>query len=174
MKLVASETMSPRSPTEIIQSEQPEELESYLNLSSFMPYKLNLLAHLVSRGIARIYEERHRLSAAQWRVMAAVAEQPGITAQEVVEVTPMDKVTVSRSVAALSETGLLQRQASKTDGRLALLSLTADGSQIYQQISPKALDYSELLQQSLSRDERQLYLDLTARLIDAATAIANQ
>ena len=106
----------------------------YLELSSFMPYRLNQLAHLVSRGIANIYEDRHGLTAAQWRVMAAVAETPGITAQKVVEMTPMDKVTVSRAVAALCEMELLQRTASKTDGRVALLSLTTDGINIYQQI----------------------------------------
>lgn len=136
-----------------------------------MPYRLNQLAHLVSRGIANIYEDRHGLTAAQWRVMAAVAETPGITAQKVVELTPMDKVTVSRAVAALCEMELLQRTASKTDGRVALLSLTTDGINIYQQIFPKAVDYTEQLQQSLSQDERDMYLYLTSKLINAANSI---
>ena len=164
--------MSTRFPIRTKQTDQDTDLESNLDLNSFLPYRLNLLAHLVSRGIATIYEDRHGLTAAQWRVLAAVAEQPGITAQKVVEMTPMDKVTVSRAVAVLCEMVLVQRQASKTDGRLALLSLTIDGGQIYQQIFPKALDYSDLLQQGLSRDERELYLNLTNKLIDAARAIA--
>ena len=148
--------------------------DSFLDLDSFMPYQLNLLAHLVSRGIASIYEDRHGLTAAQWRVMAAVAERPGITARKVVEMTPMDKVSVSRAVAALCDAELVQRQASKTDGRLALLSLTAEGARIYQHVCPKALAYSNLLQQSLSQNERNLYLKLTSKMIKAATAIADQ
>lgn len=139
-----------------------------------MPYRLNLLAHLVSRGIATLYEQRHALSPAQWRVMAAVAEWPGITAQQVVEKTPMDKVTVSRAVAVLCEMELLQRQASKADGRLALLLLTADGNRIYQQIAPRALRYSDLLQQNLNPDERELYLELTDKLINSARALTDQ
>ena len=166
--------MNAQVPIRTKQTDQAADLESNLDLNTFLPYRLNLLAHLVSRGIATIYEDRHGLTAAQWRVMAAVAEQPGITAQEVVEMTPMDKVTVSRAVAVLCEMELVQRQASRTDGRLALLSLTIDGGRIYQQIFPKALDYSDLLQRGLNRDERELYLKLTARLIDSARAIAGQ
>ena len=125
----------------------------------------------MSRGIASVYEDQHGLTAAQWRVMAAVAEQPGTTAQMVVEITPMDKVTVSRAVAALCEMELLQRQASKTDGRLALLSLTKAGRNINRQIYPRALDYAEQLQQGLTPDERDLYLKLTVKLINSACAI---
>ena len=146
-------------------------LETNLDLNAFMPYRLQQLAHLVSRGIADLYEDHHGLTAAQWRVMAAVAENPGITAQKVVDMTPMDKVSVSRAVAALCEMALLQRKASDSDGRLALLSLTTDGARIYQQIFPKALDYAEQLQQSLTQNEQKIYLRLTSRLIDSARAI---
>lgn len=163
--------MDSKLPLDKQESGQPEANSPYLELGTFMPYRLNQLAHLVSRGIATIYEERHGLTAAQWRVMAAVAERPGLTAQKVVAITPMDKVTVSRAVAALCEMDLLQRNASKTDGRVALLSLTTDGANIYQQIFPKALKYADQLQQGLSQDERELYLTLTSRLINAANAI---
>jgi len=143
-----------------------------LNLASFMPYRLNLLAHLVSRGIAGIYEDRYGLTAAQWRVMAAVAEQPGLTAQQVVAITPMDKVTVSRAVAALCESKLLQRQASSTDGRIALLSLTENGEEIYHQIAPQAQDFANSLQQQLDLREREQFLALIDRLIEAAMELA--
>jgi DNA-binding MarR family transcriptional regulator len=142
------------------------------DLQAFMPYRLNQLAHLVSRGIAGLYEDQHGLTPAQWRVMAAIAEQPGITAQQVVTMTPMDKVKVSRAVSVLSELGLLERHASNNDGRVALLSLTRKGLKIYRQIAPRAQDYSERLQNRLSEQERQVYLQLTARLIESARELA--
>jgi DNA-binding MarR family transcriptional regulator len=146
---------------------------SILELSAFLPYRLNMLAHLVSQGIAAIYEDRFGLTAAQWRVMAAVAEYPGITAQKVVELTPMDKVTVSRAVAVLTEKELMERRGSQTDGRVALLSLTREGQGIYRQIAPEAVAYSNRLQQCLTESEREAYLELTKNLISAARTMTN-
>lgn len=154
-------------------AERPGDQEPVLELGAFMPYRLNMLAHLVSQGIAVIYEDRFGLTAAQWRVMAAVAENPGITAQKVVELTPMDKVTVSRAVAVLSEKELMERRGSQSDGRVALLSLTGEGQRIYRQIAPQALAYSARLQQCLSESERKAYLHLTRKLINAARELAD-
>jgi len=63
--------------------------------------------------------------------MAAVAERPGRTANEVVAITPMDKGIVSRAVKALLDKGMLARKASNEDGRLGHLFLTARGEKKY-------------------------------------------
>jgi DNA-binding MarR family transcriptional regulator len=139
-----------------------------LELESFLPYRLSLLADLVGRGISEAYRERHGLTTAQWRVLAAVAEYPGITAQRVVAMTPMDKVMVSRAVAALSEKRLLSRAASREDGRMSLLELTREGRRIYRAVAPRAAAYAEALQSGLSDAERREFHRLAGRLIKAA------
>ncbi|MEM9300888.1 MAG: MarR family winged helix-turn-helix transcriptional regulator [Pseudomonadota bacterium] len=142
--------------------------EPALDLERFLPYRLSLLAHLVGKGISEAYRTKHGLSTAQWRVLAAVAEHPGITAQRVVAMTPMDKVMVSRAVAALSDQGLVERRASTADGRKSLLGLTGSGRRIYRAIAPRARAYAEALQEELSEAERAQLEVLTGRLIDAA------
>ncbi len=145
-----------------------------LELETFLPYRLSLLAHLVSHGISSAYEARHGISPAQWRVMAAVAEQPGITAQRVVSRTPMDKVKVSRAVAGLSEQGLLRRSASPRDGRASLLTLTAAGKRVYEDIRPRAEAYAERLLEVLSPAERESLQDMLGRLVVAARGLGER
>jgi DNA-binding MarR family transcriptional regulator len=151
----------------------PLDEQRVLQLDSFLPYRINLLAHLVSQGIGSTYKDRFGLSAAQWRVLAAVAQYPRITAQRVVELTPMDKVKVSRAVAALSEMGLLSRHASPRDGRVALLELTDQGWNIYSEIEPQARQYAEQLARALTPEQQRQYLELTAKLIESAVQLGD-
>lgn len=110
-----------------------------IRLDEFLPYRLAVLTHRLSRLLARVYEDRHGLSAPQWRVMAAVAEHPGRTAQDVVRMTPLEKATVSRAVSALIARGLLRREADDRDGRSSRLTLTAEGERLYADIAPAVL-----------------------------------
>ena len=90
-------------------------------------YKVAVLADLVAKRVARIAAREAGVSLAQWRVLAALADRPGRTAREVVDVTPMDKGMVSRAVTALAERGLVERRADGADARRVFLTLTEAG-----------------------------------------------
>ena len=91
--------------------------DDILRLDSNVPYQISVLSHRIARETAAITERHGGLNISQWRVMAAVAERPGRTANEVVAITPMDKGIVSRAVKALLDKGMLARKASNEDGR---------------------------------------------------------
>lgn len=110
-----------------------------IRLHDFLPYRLAVLSQRLSAELAAVYEHQHGLSAPQWRVMAAVAERPGRTAQEVVRMTPMEKATVSRAVSAMIERGLMRREADDRDGRSSRLALTESGKSLYALIAPAVL-----------------------------------
>lgn len=97
-------------------------------------YQVSVLADKIARRVTQVVAEAGGLSLSQWRVLAAVADKPGRTATDVVEVTPMDKVLVSRAVRALVERGLLRREASQQDGRVSHLALTAPGQALYHRL----------------------------------------
>ena len=105
-----------------------------LILGEFLPYRLSLLANTVSASLAEEYERRFRLPIPQWRVMAVLGLEPGLSAQEVCERTAMDKVTVSRAVAALVRAGRVVRRIDAADRRRAHLRLSARGESVYAQI----------------------------------------
>ncbi len=94
-------------------------------------YKVTVLADLVARRVGAVVHDVCGLNLSQWRVIAAIADDPGCTATVVVQRTPMDKGIVSRAVSTLVARGLVERRASPDDGRLSHLWLTTEGARVY-------------------------------------------
>lgn len=107
-----------------------------LQLDSYWPYQVVVLADRISRRTAAIVKDKADLNLSQWRVLAAIAEKPGRTANDVVRVTPMDKGIVSRATKGLLAAGLLRREASQEDGRVSHLYLTVSGGALYARLLP--------------------------------------
>lgn len=137
---------------------------SAISLASHLPYQITLLAHRIARRTSAILGARTGLNLSQWRVLAAVAEAPGRTANEVVAVTPMDKGVVSRAVKSLLEMRLLARKASDEDGRLSLLFLTAKGRKTYGALAAEIRTIEDDLLGALSDDEARALRGLITRL----------
>ena len=143
-----------------------------LRLREFLPYRLSVLANTVSGTIAETYAEQFSISIREWRVIAIIAEEEGLTARDIVGRTAMDKVAVSRAVSRLIEKGHLRRTASPTDGRATHLYLTAKGRNVYDKVSPRALAYEDTLLRELSAADRKMLDRLLTLLTDRASALA--
>ena len=125
-----------------------------LLLERFLPYRLSVLSNLVSGRIAAHYSERFDLRIPEWRVLAVLAQEPGLSAAEVAERTAMDKVAVSRAVAALQRTGRLERAMDARDRRRSRLRLSAAGAEVYRQVVPVARRLEHDLLDALAPDDR--------------------
>ncbi len=108
-----------------------------IRLDDFWAYQVVVLADRVSRYTLDIVKTEANLNQSQWRVLAAIADQPGRSSAEVTAVTPMDKTLVSRAVASLLESGLIKRTPSQKDKRSAALEMTKLGTDRYALISAK-------------------------------------
>ncbi|MDE2462944.1 MAG: winged helix-turn-helix transcriptional regulator [Alphaproteobacteria bacterium] len=129
-----------------------------LVLDGFLPYRLSVLTNHVSSALASRYAEDFSLSAAEWRVMAALGGSAGLSASEVCLRTAMDKVQVSRAVANLVENGRVVRRADAEDGRVTRLTLSAAGRAVYDEIVPRAKEFEARLVSVLTSEE-QVALD---------------
>ena len=145
--------------------------ETPLRLETFLPYRLSVLANAVSRAIAARYEDEFGLTIPEWRVMALLGASPGLTATEVADATPMDKVAVSRAVRALSHAGRLTATADGADGRRQRLALTPAGMSVYRRIVPLALGLEAQLLSDLSAGDRAALSRVMARLEAAAAGL---
>ena len=144
-----------------------------LDLEKFLPYRLSVLAQLVSESLHDLYAGPHGLSVTQWRVMAALGRFAPLTASEVGQRIVMDKVAVSRAVASLMKRGLVERSADLDDRRRASLHLTRHGRAIHAEIVPLALKYEADLYQALSTEERQTLNGLCDSLLAHAKLLRN-
>ncbi len=134
-----------------------------LRLRHFLPYRLSLASNAVSDRVAHVYQARFGLKIPEWRVIAVVAEQASATQAALVAATQMDKMTISRAVAALVERGLLAR-ARASDRRTLELALTAEGEALYAEIAPLALGIEAELLEGFSPAERTQLMALLQRL----------
>ena len=125
-----------------------------LHLEKFLPYRLSVLSNTVSSAIAAAYFMNFGLSIPEWRVMAVLAANPGLSAAEVTARTAMDKVAVSRAVATLLAAGRLRRTTAAADRRRTHLELTTAGVRVYARVVPLALDYERDLMTPLSKRDR--------------------
>ena len=127
---------------------------STLNLRQFLPYQLSIVTNRISASFARLYSERFNLTIPEWRVMAVLGQQPGLSADEVCSETEMEKVPVSRAVSKLLDKRLLKRNFSGRDRRRSILCLSEAGYGMYAQIVPLALAYEAELKAVLTAEEQ--------------------
>jgi DNA-binding MarR family transcriptional regulator len=135
-----------------------------LELDRFLPYRLSVLSNIVSTAIAGAYRDRFGLTIPEWRVMAVLAMNPGLSAAEVAQRTAMDKVAVSRAVASLLTQRRIARQVAHADRRRSLLKLAPAGRRVYSQVIPFALAYERELIAPLSRRDLEM-LDRAIRIL---------
>ncbi len=124
-----------------------------LTLARFLPYRLNVAATVVSDGLAELYGARFGISVPEWRIVATLGEFCQMTAKQIAAHTRMNKVKVSRAVAALDDKGMLDRKANSEDRREEFLSLSAKGDDAYSEIAPMALAYQKSITDLLTPDD---------------------
>ena len=142
-----------------------------LRLDAFIPYRLSVTSNLVSETIASAYQALFGLSIPEWRLIAVIAEDAGITQQQVGRRTRMDKVTVSRATIALVDRGLVERQPHASDRRSQSLHLSAAGRALYAQVAPKALELEREIFASFDPAEVAAFADMLLRIQDATLAV---
>jgi DNA-binding MarR family transcriptional regulator len=135
-----------------------------LELEKFLPYRLSVLAQLVSESLHDLYAGPFDLAVTEWRVMAALGRFAPLTASEVGQRIVMDKVAVSRAVARLEQRGLVERTTDRADRRRVPLRLSAKGRAVHARIVPLALEYQAKLYAALTPEERCQFDALSDRL----------
>jgi DNA-binding MarR family transcriptional regulator len=146
--------------------------DNNLRLASFLPYRLSITSNAVSEMIASRYQALFGLSVAEWRLVAVIAEQSGITQQEIGRFTRMDKVTVSRAAMALAERGIVHRLPNEDDKRSKRLTLSKIGEQLYASIAPLAIGMERDIFACLSAEERATLAELLGRVDASVDALA--
>jgi DNA-binding MarR family transcriptional regulator len=135
-----------------------------LRLEHFVPYRLSVLTNTVSTAIAGAYAQRFGLSIPQWRVIAVLGLEPGLSAAEVADRTAMDKVAVSRAVSSLLRSRRVVRAMANSDRRRSVLKLSHQGESVYWRVVPFARRYETQLLAELSARERAHLDRLLSRL----------
>jgi DNA-binding MarR family transcriptional regulator len=140
-----------------------------LKLEEFLPYRLNVLAALVSQALSSIYADRYGIGVPEWRVLVTLGEFGMMTGKAVGTHSHMHKTKVSRAVALLEKRKLVSRRVNRADMREAFLSLTPSGRAMYEELAPIALEFAARLFEVLDASDR-IGFDRSVRCLTARSA----
>ena len=110
------------------------------------------------------------LTPEQWTVLAELVEHGTVYQRELAENTFKDAPTVSRIIELLVNRGYISRKADKEDRRRFLVSLTGEGSKIYERSAPILYEARKLGWKGLSDLD---YDNLTRILTKISSNIGN-
>ena len=101
-------------------------------------FKLVRVVNLTARPFSESIGRANRISINEWRVLLVLASHPGIAAREVAVHTGLDKMTVSRAIAALGRQRRIIKRIDAADKRRTRLWLNASGQRVYERIGVSA------------------------------------
>jgi DNA-binding MarR family transcriptional regulator len=139
------------STAEAAPAEQP-----LLELQDFLPHRLNVLSSLVSQALTRVYG-RYGIGIPEWRVLVSLGQFGVMTGKAIGTRTHMHKTKVSRAVAQLEQRKFLTRRSNRDDLREAFLSLTPAGRAVYEELAPRALEFTDRLSEVVAPGDRAAF-----------------
>ncbi len=126
-----------------------------LQLTKFLPYRLNRISSRLSELGSLIYCDNFNLTVPEWRTLVTVGEFGQASAKQISQDTAMDKTKVSRAVRSLEQKHWLQRQNDPLDRRIEILTLTSAGEDVLKNLCPRMLEFETSIIAKLSPDDRK-------------------
>jgi DNA-binding MarR family transcriptional regulator len=130
-------------------------------------FKLVRVVNLTARPFVETLARTHQLSLNEWRVMVVLASHPGVAARDLADATGLDKMSVSRAIAALARRRRLLKQTDPKDARRTLLWLNATGQRLFKTIGTQASAREAQLFGPVSPDELAQLDHVVDKLIGA-------
>lgn len=114
---------------------------------------------------------RHGVTADQFVVMAALAEEDALSQRELVDRTSSDPSTLRAMLVLLERKGLVVRRPNPTDGRARSVTLTTRGMKKYRRLWDESQKLRDQMVAELSPDQAAA---LVAALKRLRTALAEE
>ena len=143
-----------------------------LKLEEFLPYRLNVVASLVSQALSRIYAERYGIGVPEWRVLVTLGQYGMMTGKAIGAHSHMHKTKVSRAVALLEKRKLVTRRVNRDDLRESFLTLTPAGRAMYDNLAPVALEFAQRLSDAIDPADRKAFERAIHHLTERSAKLA--
>jgi len=144
-----------------------------LQLEGFLPHRLNVLSSLVSQALTQVYS-KYGIGIPEWRVLVTLGQFEVMTGKAVGARTHMHKTKVSRAVAQLEARKLITRKANRADLREAFLSLTPAGRAVYEELAPRAREFTDKLSEVVNDVDRAAFDRAVAQLTERTAELVAQ
>ena len=128
--------------------------------------EIRLACMRISRRIR--FESTHEVPPHQFSVLARLQEAPR-TPGELAEIERVSAPSMTRTVAALVERGLVARTADPSDGRQVILSLTDEAKRVLKEIRRRRDQWMTVRVKALSPEDQEVLRRAAAILTRVAS-----
>lgn len=129
-----------------------------------LTYRLNIVAQEAIQANDEIFLSETGCRIRDLRVLRLIDDTPGTTFAEISKITGFDRSLTSRIIQNLIASGLIERENSREDARVFLLSTTPKGQEV-RQVARRLSDRLEvILTDPLSAQELRAFNEILARL----------
>ena len=143
--------------------------EAGVPLERRVSYRCSMIAARITRLLAPMWQQRHRLSVVNWRVLAVIGRYAPLSAKEVALHTSSEPFRVSRALEALIRRRLVVRDIDRDDRRRVRLRLSSTGKAVHRSIETSVNQLEQAVLEGMSAAERA-DLDRMLALLDNRVA----
>jgi homoprotocatechuate degradation regulator HpaR len=114
----------------------------------------------------RPHLQNHGVTEQQWRILRVLAERQEVELLELSARCLIRPPSLSRTVPALAERGLVNRESHPDDGRRFLVSLTPAGRELFETMSAESARIYAELEEELAAAGLMAIYDMLSDLVD--------
>lgn len=123
--------------------------------------------HQIAVALFMQETESFGVTPVQYAALQAVQNAPGIDQRTLARTIGFDTSTIAGVIDRLEARGLMQRSASAQDRRVRLLTLTAAGQQLVENVVPAMLRAQERILDPLPASERGEFMRMLSVLVSS-------
>lgn len=124
------------------------------------------LNNKVMTPFSTFLERQHKISLNEFRLLMLIGRHPGSASHELVEMSGVTPMSVSRAVTTLHKHGRIATDRDPTNGRRKIHFLTEEGRKLFEYMLPLANLVADYLVLPLNSSELNSFNDLISKLMD--------
>lgn len=137
-------------------------------LDRTITHRLHVLAKVTDRVSQAAYETDAGIPFSEGRCLAAIGAFSPLSVNDLAQRANLNKGQASRAAQSLVDQGLVRKEASATDGRGVVLTLTPPGRQVWQRVMQVIERRNGEIVACLDEAELQQFSRLLDRLVEHA------
>ncbi|BAM88936.1 transcriptional regulator, MarR family [Bradyrhizobium oligotrophicum S58] len=143
------------------------------NIDEYLAFRIYNLGKLAARGAGMMLRRELGIGRRDWRILAYVAQRPGLSLGELAEVADIEPELASRGVGKLVGSGIIAKTRLPENKRLLALSLTDAGQALYEQAQRKTKAYNRDFAACLSDEDAHVLDRLLRKLSERAAELTH-
>lgn len=129
-----------------------------LELATFVPYRISILATLIRRALSEIYREDPGLTEPEWKVLTTIAHKGPLPSGDIGLHMTLDRMAISRALKRLIKLKLVARSPLERDQRMTEVKLSEHGDRVFSGLARQAATIEEFILAPLSAEEASEFL----------------